>query len=136
MVRTHQRVTNQSDYVVPIFGLWLVVPLTILGIGEAFHFPGQIALYYQEFPKSLKGTSTAMISLLIAIGLYLSTVIMNLVRKIIGWLPDNINHGRLDNVFWMLAVIGVVNLGYYLVCAKLFKYQNLEKSNDSGSHVH
>ncbi|EOY18514.1 Nitrate excretion transporter 1, putative [Theobroma cacao] len=76
-------------------------------IGEAFHFPGQIALYYQEFPKSLK-----------------------------GWLPDNINHGRLDNVFWMLAVIGVVNLGYYLVCAKLFKYQNLEKSNDSGSHVH
>ncbi|KAK6270903.1 hypothetical protein POUND7_008001 [Theobroma cacao] len=54
VVRTHQRVTNQSDYVVPISGLWLVVPLTILGIGEAFHFPGQIALYYQEFPKSLK----------------------------------------------------------------------------------
>lgn len=136
VVRTHQRVTNQFDYVVPISGLWLVVPLTILGIGEAFHFPGQIALYYQEFPKSLKGTSTAMISLLIAIGLYLSTVIIDLVRKITGWLPDNINYGRLDNVFWMLAVIGVVNLGYYLVCAKLFKYQNLEKSNDSGSHVH
>ena len=45
-----------------------------------------------------------MISLLIGIGFYLSTAVTNLVRRITKWLPDNINDGMLDNVFWMLAV--------------------------------
>ncbi|XP_022764297.1 protein NRT1/ PTR FAMILY 2.6-like [Durio zibethinus] len=135
VVRIHQ-LSKQPGSVVPMSGLWLVVPLTVLGIGEALHFPGQIALYYQEFPKSLKSTSTAMTSLPIAIAFYLSTALTDLVRRTTGWLPDNINEGRLDNVFWMSAVIGGVNLGYYLVCAKLFKYQNLEKPNDTaGDHL-
>jgi len=35
--------------------LWLMLPLVVMGIGEGFHFPGTVvALYYQEFPKSLK----------------------------------------------------------------------------------
>ncbi|XVF83327.1 hypothetical protein PTKIN_Ptkin16aG0478000 [Pterospermum kingtungense] len=132
VVRTHQ----PDGPVVPISGLWLVVPLTILGIGEAFHFPGQTALCYQEFPKSLKSTSTAMVSLPIAIGYYLSTAIIDLVRRKTGWLPDNVKNGRLDNVYWMLAVIAVVNFGYYLVCSMLFKYQNLEKPNDIADLAH
>ncbi|OIS98201.1 PREDICTED: protein NRT1/ PTR FAMILY 2.7-like [Nicotiana attenuata] len=45
--------------IVPISVLWLVPQLVIIGIGEAFHFPGQVALYYQEFPTSLKSVSTA-----------------------------------------------------------------------------
>ncbi|KAK9282961.1 hypothetical protein L1049_011186 [Liquidambar formosana] len=128
VVHTHH-LEDQPGRVVPMSAQWLVVPLVVIGIGEGFHFPGQVALYYQEFPTSLRSTSTAMVSLLIAVGLYLTTAIIDLVRRITGWLPDNINDGRLDNVFWMLSVIGVVNFGYYLACAKLFKYQNAEKNN-------
>ncbi|XP_033515949.1 protein NRT1/ PTR FAMILY 2.7-like [Nicotiana tomentosiformis] len=53
--------------IVPISVLWLVPQLVIIGIGEAFLFPGQVALYYQEFPTSLKSVSTAMTWLAIAI---------------------------------------------------------------------
>jgi peptide/histidine transporter 3/4 len=126
VVRTHN-LKDQPNLVVPMSALWLVVPLTIVGIGEGFHFPGSVALYYQEFPISLKSTSTAMVSLILAIGLYLSPAIMDLVDRITGWLPDNINDGRLDNVCWVLAVIGMMNFGYYLICANLFKYQNVEE---------
>ncbi|KAM3698215.1 hypothetical protein ACB098_06G172000 [Castanea mollissima] len=125
-VRTHN-LANQPSLVVPMSAFWLVVPLAIVGIGEGFHFPGSVALYYQEFPMSLKSMSTAMVSLLIAIGFFLSSVIIDLIKRTTIWLPDDINVGRMDNVYWMLTVIGVVNFGYYIICAKLFKYQNIEE---------
>ncbi|XP_030931388.1 protein NRT1/ PTR FAMILY 2.6-like isoform X3 [Quercus lobata] len=126
VVRTHN-LTNQPSLVVPMSAFWLVVPLAIVGIGEGFHFPGSVALYYQEFPISLKSMSTAMVSLLLAIGFFLSSAIIDLVKRTSIWLPDDINVGRVDNVYWMLTVIGVVNFGYYIICAKLFKYQNIEE---------
>jgi peptide/histidine transporter 3/4 len=117
---------DQSVAIVPMHVLWLFPQLVLVGIGEAFHFPGQISLYYQEFPASLKSTSTAMISLVIGIAFYLSTGLIDLVQRFTSWLPDNIDNGKADNVYWMLVVIGVVNFGYYLVCAKLYKYQNVK----------
>ncbi|XP_009378150.2 protein NRT1/ PTR FAMILY 2.7 [Pyrus x bretschneideri] len=123
VVREHN-LMNHPGSVVPMSALWLVASLSILGIGEGFYVPGQVALFYEEFPKSLKSTATAMSSLLIGIGFFLSAAITNLVDRTTGWLPNDINQGRLDNVFWMLAVIGVVNFVYYLICTKFFKYQN------------
>jgi peptide/histidine transporter 3/4 len=111
-----------------------MLPLVVMGIGEGFHFPGTVvALYYQEFPKSLKSTSTAMVSLLIGIGLYPSIEITDLIDRTIGWLPDNINDGRVDNLFWMMAVIGAVNFGYFLGCTKKFKYQHVKDHDDGPS---
>ncbi|KAM5583921.1 protein NRT1/ PTR FAMILY 2.7-like [Rosa sericea] len=114
---------------VPMLALWLFPQLVLVGVGEAFHFPGQVSLYYQEFPSSLKSTATAMISLVIGIAFYLGTGLINLVQRVTRWLPDNINDGKLENVYWMLVVIGVVNFGYYLVCAKLYKYQNVQDTD-------
>ncbi|KAL3530635.1 hypothetical protein ACH5RR_009957 [Cinchona calisaya] len=107
--------------------LWLMPQLVLVGIAEAFHFPGQVALYYQEFPKPLKSISTAMISLIVAISFYLSTALIDFVRKITGWFPDNINNGRIDNVYWMVVVIGVLNFGYYVLCAWLYKYRSVDQ---------
>ncbi|PIN10700.1 H+/oligopeptide symporter [Handroanthus impetiginosus] len=106
--------------------LWLVPQLAIVGFGEAFHFPGQVALYYQEFPSNLKSMATAMVAVLIGVGFYLSTLLIDFVRRVSGWLPDNINDGRLDNVYWVLVVIGVLNFGYFLVCSWFYKYKNGE----------
>lgn len=129
LARINGFVTASS--IVPMSALWLVASLAIMGMGEAFQFPGQVALYYQEFPESLKSTSTAMISLLIGLGYYLSAVVTDLIDRATGWLPNNINQGRIDKVFWLCTGIGVVNFGYYLVCARLYKYQHDLKIADS-----
>ncbi|KAK4850013.1 hypothetical protein QYF36_003036 [Acer negundo] len=128
---------DQPGSMVPMLAVWLFPQLVLVGIGEAFHFPGQVALYYQEFPVSLRSTSTAMIALIIGIGFYLSTAIIDLVRRVTDWLPDNLNNGRLDNVYWTLAVIAAINFGYYVVCSMLYKYRNaVDKGEDdiSGSN--
>ncbi|GMN24538.1 hypothetical protein TIFTF001_000601 [Ficus carica] len=119
---------STNNNIVPMMALWLFPQLILVGIGGAFYFQGQIALYYQEFPVPLRNTATAMASMVVGIAFYLSPALIDLVRRVTGWLPDNINIGRLDNVYWMLVVIGVLNFGYFLVCAKLYRYQhNVDK---------
>ncbi|KAI3977834.1 hypothetical protein MKX01_036674 [Papaver californicum] len=136
VARSHNLAGSPGGMVVPMSALWLVGPLAIVGIGEAFHFPGQVSLYYQEFPKSLRSTSTAMISMLVALGYYLSTALIGLVRRVTKWLPDDINEGRLDNVFWLLVVIGVINFSYYLTCSLMYKYQNIMDDGEKSAEVH
>ncbi|KAF9598397.1 hypothetical protein IFM89_027830 [Coptis chinensis] len=123
-VRSHN-LTHQPNSIVPMSAFWLVPPLAIIGVGEAFHFPGQVALYYQEFPVSLRSTATAMISVVIASGYYLSTALVDLIQRVIGWLPNNINEGIIDKVFWLLVVIGCTNFAYYITCAMFYKYKNV-----------
>ncbi|KAJ9539996.1 hypothetical protein OSB04_026502 [Centaurea solstitialis] len=79
---------------------------------------------------SLHSSSTAMVSLLVAIGFYLSTGITSLIRRNTGWLMDDINDGRLDMVYWLLAAIGLLNFGYFLICVKMFRYK-LDKNDDN-----
>ncbi len=113
--------------IVPMSVCWLFPQLAVVGIAEAFHFPGQVSLYYQEFPASLKSTATAMFAAIIGICFYTSTGIVGLIRNVTTWLPDDINNGRLDHVYWTLVLIGFLNFVYYLVCAWLYKYQNDKK---------
>ncbi|CAM8960484.1 unnamed protein product [Rhodiola kirilowii] len=119
---------HRRGIVVPMSSLWLFPQLVAIGIGEAFHFPGQVALYYQEFPLVLKNTATAMVGLVIGVAYYVGTGVIGLVRRNSNWLPDDINSGRLDNMYWLQAVLGVINLGCYLVCAKLYKQRQQDET--------
>ncbi|XP_042388401.1 protein NRT1/ PTR FAMILY 2.7-like [Zingiber officinale] len=123
VVRAHRK-ESEAGWVVPMSALWLVVPLVLVGVGEAFHFPGQVALYYREFPSMLRNTSTGMIAVTIALGFYLSTAVIDLIRRTTGWLPDNINASRLEKVYWIVTVLTIANFSYYIACAALYRYQN------------
>ncbi|XP_021715785.1 protein NRT1/ PTR FAMILY 2.4-like [Chenopodium quinoa] len=110
--------------------LWLILPLGLLGVSSSFYFPAELAFFYQELPKSLRSTAASCASLHMAVGYYLSTAFISLVQRTTSWLPDNINHGRMDKVYWTLAIVGTINFGYYLACAKLYKYTNNDESTD------
>ncbi|GMI74298.1 nitrate excretion transporter1, NRT1/ PTR family 2.7 [Hibiscus trionum] len=132
LAHTH-RVSDHPGSVVPMFVLWLVPQLILVGLGEAFHYPGQVTLYYQEFPKPLSSTAAAMISVVVGLAYYLSTAVIDLVRRVTMWLPDNINNGRLGNVYLMFAIIQMLNFFYFLFCAKCYKYQSGEERNKSNN---
>uniref|UniRef100_J3L835 Uncharacterized protein n=1 Tax=Oryza brachyantha TaxID=4533 RepID=J3L835_ORYBR len=110
--------------VVPMSALWLGPQLALTGAEEALHLPGNTALFYGEFPAALRSTATAMPPLFIAAGAYLSTALVDAVRRATRWLPDDLNQSRLDSVYWTLALLAAVNFGYFLVCATTYKYNN------------
>ncbi|XP_031486244.1 protein NRT1/ PTR FAMILY 2.6-like [Nymphaea colorata] len=112
---------DQSNATVPMSALWLVAPLALVGAGEACHLPAQMSFYFEEFPAPLKGSSAAMMAVIIAIGFYLSAAVVKIVKASTSWLPNDINHGRMDKVFWMLGVVGAFNFCYFVLCAKLYK---------------
>ncbi|CAN6333485.1 unnamed protein product [Urochloa humidicola] len=114
-------------WVSPMSAMWLLLPFALSGAGEALHFPAQVTLYYQEFPPSLKNTATGMVAMIVALGFYLSTALIGVVRRTTAWLPDNMNASRLENLYWLLTVLVAVNFGYYMLCARLYKYQNIGK---------
>lgn len=119
---------GNSRWVSPLPAMWLVLPLVLAGAGEALYFPGGVMLYYEEFPAALKNTSTGMVAVIIALGFYLSTALVGVVQRTTAWLPtNNMNASRLDNLYWLLAVLLAVNFVYYLVCARLYRYQNVGK---------
>ncbi|KAL4560385.1 hypothetical protein LXL04_032535 [Taraxacum kok-saghyz] len=126
MARSHDLHGNS---VVPMSAFWMVPQLVVVGVGEAFHFPGNVSLYYQEFPKSLKSTAAAMVAMFIGIAFYLGTALVGFMRNTTGWLPDGINDGRMDNVYWVSTILGLINFGYYMVCSWRYEYQNVEKTD-------
>ncbi|KAL6865033.1 hypothetical protein ACP4OV_016184 [Aristida adscensionis] len=126
-VRAGGEAARRAPWVSPLSAMWLVLPLALAGAGDALYFPGGVTLYYQEFPRSLKNTSTGLLAVIIALGFYLSTALVGVVRRATPWLSNNMNVSRLDNLYWLLAVMLAINFGYYLLCAKLYRYQNLGK---------
>lgn len=59
-----------------------------------------------------------------------------------GWLADNINYGRLDLFYGLLAILSLINFVVYLVCAVWYKPQvnlkpivEMEDKGASGSMV-
>ncbi|KAK7840105.1 protein nrt1/ ptr family 2.6 [Quercus suber] len=51
---------GQLGSIVHMLALSLIPQLVVLGIGEAFQFQRQVALYYQEFPTTLKSIATSI----------------------------------------------------------------------------
>lgn len=109
---------------VKMSAMWLVLPCATFGVAQGFSFPAMVCFFYQEFPCCLKSTSTAVMSLVAGIGFYMSSVFVGLVRKWTSWLPDDIDRGRLDLVFWLLTGVVCFNFVFYLVCAIRFKYRS------------
>ena len=116
-----RRLEALSGSTKPMPVLWLVPSLVLGGLGDALQFPGQLAFYYQELPDTLSSSATGVIALLFAIGFYSTTTVITLLRRITPWLQDDTNRSRLDNVYWMLTLAGTLNLGYFLICSKLYK---------------
>ncbi|CAN6287638.1 unnamed protein product [Urochloa humidicola] len=45
-------------------------------------------------------------------------------------LQDNINGGMIDNYYWLITCIVLLNFGYYLVCFHLYTMKPLEVADE------
>ncbi|KAL8525536.1 hypothetical protein ACS0TY_014960 [Phlomoides rotata] len=123
LVESKRRSAAASHHQITV--AWLVPQMVLVGLGEAFHLPGQVGLYYQEFPSSMKSLATAMVAMLIGVAFYLSSGVIDFMRRVTDWLPDDIDDGRVDYVYWVMVVIGTINFGYFLVISWFYKYKNI-----------
>ncbi|KAF3613351.1 Protein NRT1/ PTR FAMILY 3.1 [Capsicum annuum] len=122
--------------VIPISVFWLVPQYCLHGIAEVFMSVGHLEFLIEQFPESMRSTGAALNSLASSFGSYLGTFVVTLVHSNTGkernWLPDrNLNKGRLENFYWLMAGVQVINFVYYLICASLYTYKPLEEYTES-----
>ncbi|KAL8039223.1 hypothetical protein ABFX02_10G021000 [Erythranthe guttata] len=115
---------------VPLSIFWQVPQYFVIGCAEVFTFIGQLEFFYEQAPDAMRSLCSALSLTTAAFGNYLSTLLVSIVVHVStrnggpGWIPDNLNYGRLDYFFWLLAVLSVFNLGVYLLVAKWYTYKN------------
>ena len=117
-------------------GIWLVPQLTLVGLSEAFTVIGEVEFYYKQFPENMRSIGGSFLFVGFAGASYLSSFLVSVVHRTTSgaatgeWLPEDLNKGRLDYFYYMVAGLEVVNLGYFIMCAKWYKYKG------SGTGVH
>ncbi|KAK8928346.1 putative nitrite transporter [Platanthera zijinensis] len=122
---------------------WLVPQYVVHGMADGFASVGLLEFLYDQSPESMRSTATALFWLSISAGQYGGTVLVSMVSKFTrssgtqgSWLQDNINEGRLDCFYWLVAGLQLFNFAYFLFCAKFYVFKRLETAFASGDIVH
>lgn len=110
----------------------------VMGVSEAFTAVGQLEFYNREFPEHLQTLGGSLFYLSLAGANYLSLFLVWVVRKATGgegrksWLEDDLDEGKLDNYYYLIAVLGMINFLYFLVCARSYRYKGaaVDKEED------
>ncbi|KAA8524738.1 hypothetical protein F0562_011161 [Nyssa sinensis] len=119
-----------------ISAFWLVPQFFIVGAGEAFAYVGQLEFFIREAPERMKSMSTGLFLTTLSMGYFVSSLLVSLVDKVTkdSWLRSNLNEGKLENFYWMLAVLGALNFFAFLCFAMKHQYkvQKYINPNDGG----
>ncbi|RWW74460.1 hypothetical protein BHE74_00017606 [Ensete ventricosum] len=125
----------------PLSVLWLAPQLCLVGVAEAFNAVGQIEFYNRQFPDHMQTSAGSLFYCTISGASYLSALLVAIVRRRTGddgrpgWLDDNINVGRVDYFYYLVALLGVANLLYFLVCAHFYRYKGTPETKVSSKDV-
>ncbi|KAK3013629.1 hypothetical protein RJ639_010255 [Escallonia herrerae] len=112
-------------------GMWFIPQLVLAGLSEAFFFVGQNELFYSQSPENMRSMAASFVFCAIAGSSYfssfLASVVQSATRRGAGesWLAEDLNKGRLDYFYYLVAGLEALNLGYFLVCSKWYKYKRV-----------
>jgi len=110
--------------------MWQAPAFAVLGAAQVFTNIGILEFFYDQSPDGMKSLGTALAQLAVAAGNYFNSAVLAAVAAVTtrngkpGWIPDDLNKGHLDYFFWLMAVLGVVNLLHFLHCSIRYRSSN------------
>ncbi|XP_052174440.1 protein NRT1/ PTR FAMILY 4.6-like isoform X2 [Diospyros lotus] len=132
-----KRVAVQSNMLnsskpLPITFLWIALQYLFLGSADLFSLAGMMDFFFTEAPFSMRSLATAMSWASLAMGYYLSSVLVSIVNGITGtlqntpWLTgSNLNHYQLNRFYWLLCVLSGLNYLLYMLWTSRYKYRSI-----------
>ncbi|KAJ1438975.1 Proton-dependent oligopeptide transporter family [Sesbania bispinosa] len=116
-------------------GLWLIPQLTLAGLSDAFTLVGQVEFYYKQFPENMRSLAGSLFFCGLAGSSYLSSLLISIIHRMTAksatgnWLPQDLNKGRLDYFYYIITALEVINLGYFILCARWYRYKGANTSS-------
>lgn len=108
---------------------WQVPEFVLLGTAQFLAGIGQLEFFYTYSPPTLRSLGSSFCLTCIALGDYLSSVLVSVVTLAsarggrAGWIPRDLDDGHLDYFFWLLAGLAFLNLLFFIACATSFTRQ-------------
>ncbi|XP_052134717.1 protein NRT1/ PTR FAMILY 8.3-like [Oryza glaberrima] len=110
--------------------VWQAPSYMALGAAEVFTSVGLLEFFYDQAPDTMKSLCTAVSLVAVAAGSYLNSAIVAVVAWATapekgggGWIPDDLNHGRLDCFFWLMFGLSCVNLLAFVYSSTRYSYK-------------
>lgn len=126
--------TNKGGSISSMSGMWLIPQLALSGLSEGFNYIAQIEFYYKQFPENMRSIAGSAFFAGGALSNYLCGFLVSIVHQITSgsktgdWLDDDLNKGKLDYFYYVIAGLGILNFGYFLLCAKWYRYKDADDS--------
>ncbi|KAG7951610.1 hypothetical protein I3843_12G016600 [Carya illinoinensis] len=131
-VATDSELLN-SEEPLPITFLWVALQYLFLGSADLFTLAGTMEFFFTEAPSSMRSLATALSWASLAMGYYLSSVLVSIVNDVTGayrhrpWLlGSNLNYYHLERFYWLMCVLSGLNFLHYLFWANRYKYRSME----------
>ncbi|WVZ10451.1 hypothetical protein V8G54_014981 [Vigna mungo] len=128
-------VTMRKGAISSMSGLWLIPQLILAGLAESFMTVAQVEFYYKQFPENMRSIAGSLYYCGHAGSSYLSSVLISIIHQVTAksktgnWLPEDLNKGRLDKFYFLIAALEIINLGYFVLCARWFRYKGTSSSS-------
>ncbi|CAH2043805.1 unnamed protein product [Thlaspi arvense] len=121
--------------------MWLIPQLTLSGVAEAFGAIGQMEFYYKQFPENMRSFAGSIFYVGIGVSSYLGSFLIATVHRTTqnsaggNWLAEDLNKGRLDYFYFMIAGILAVNFAYFLVVSRWYRYKESDDDQKTASET-
>ncbi|KAK7362162.1 hypothetical protein VNO77_04266 [Canavalia gladiata] len=118
-----------SDGVAPMSVLWLAPQFILLGCCHVFANVGYIEFFNNEAPNGLRSIANSLLGLNASAASNLSSFVVNIIHSFTGnqgqpdWLDNDINKGKLENFYFVIALLGMLNVWCFVFCACRYHYK-------------
>ncbi|KAF8727654.1 hypothetical protein HU200_018885 [Digitaria exilis] len=130
MVRLHiarKKGLVHQNAAVPMNIMWQAPQYFFVGVAKVFSVVGFIEFAYEQSPDAMRSLCQACSLIMVTLGSYLVSVMLMFIDSITegrgsqGWIPENMNEGRLDKLFWLMAGLQLLNLLAFAYCSMRYK---------------
>ncbi|KAH6758415.1 nitrate transporter 1:2 [Perilla frutescens var. frutescens] len=145
MKRKHVAIQSgliNSTEPLPITFLWVALQYLFLGSADLFSLAGLMDFFFTEAPFSMRSLATSLSWASLAMGYYLSSVLVNLINCITGtfhhkpWLIGrNLNYYHLDRFYWLMCILSGLNFLHYLFWAQRYRYKTSEPGSSNQREI-
>ncbi|KAL9247420.1 hypothetical protein vseg_020854 [Gypsophila vaccaria] len=111
---------------------WLAPQFAIIGVADGFTLVGLQEYFYDQVPDSMRSLGIGLYLSVIGAANFMSSLLITIIGRVTAkagnsWFGKDLNSSRLDNFYWLLASLSVVNLFVYVLLARRYKYKTVEK---------
>ncbi|KAG2657343.1 hypothetical protein PVAP13_1KG209185, partial [Panicum virgatum] len=109
---------------VPMSIMWQAPQYMFVGVAKVFSVVGFIEFAYEQSPDAMRSLCQACSLIMVTLGSYLVSVMLKIINSVTagvgnhGWIPENLNQGHLDQLFWLMAGLQLLNLLAFTYCAE------------------